>query len=457
MFGLIAISALFVFAIGAIAKFVLDKRESEYRITLPEFGIAGAVMLAIVIPATSMIGTKMAYDNAVTFNEFWGGYEKQAVWIKTECYRDGPCVHEYDCDPYQVKVVDRAAYTDDKGNYHPEQYHYETRYHDCPYTTEEWTFVITSTLPDADYTIAYHWLPTNPDQHRWRAGKRVPDHFPSGIPAFWQAAKNRIDAGQPGPVTARKTYENYVLASQNTILKQYSADIEAYKKAGLLPKLNGSISQEPYFADRVYFVGKFRPPGDWQKAGNYMAGAFGSDLQGDLHVVIADANAVTDPDTYVMALAAYWQGPEFGKDALSKNGVIVVLGTEDGATVKWARAATGMPKGNEGLILDVRNKLPGTALTPEAVFGPPRGSVAIGGKTTVTIHHGNGALDQVLWGDNKFQRIRMREYKYLSSEIEPTSGQKNLIIFLSVLFGCIAWGICIFVGPQTYHQYRRRY
>ena len=114
MFGLIFTSALLVFAIGLVAKFVLDKRQSELRISLPEFGIAGAVMLAIVIPATSMIGTKLAYDNAVTYNEFWGGYETQAVWIKTECYRDGPCIREYDCDPYQVYVVDRAAYTDDK-------------------------------------------------------------------------------------------------------------------------------------------------------------------------------------------------------------------------------------------------------------------------------------------------------------------------------------------------------
>jgi hypothetical protein len=459
MFGLIFISALFVFAIGGVAKFILDKRESELRITWPEFGIAGAIMLAIVIPVTSMVGTKMAYDNAVTFNEFWGGYEKEAVWIKTTCYRDGPCVHEYDCDPYQVYVVDRSAYTDDKGNYHPEQGHYETRYHDCPYTTEEWTFVVTSTLPDADYTIAYHNFPTNPSQHRWEPwrGHSLRTDVESGIPAFWQAAKNRIDSGQPGPVTARKDYENYVLASQNTILKQYSGDIEAYKKAGLLPKLNGSISQGPYFADRVYFVGKHRPAGDWQKAGNYFAGAFGSDLQGDLHVVIVDADAVNDPDTYIMALSAYWQGPEFGKDALSKNGVIVVLGTSDGATVAWARAATGMPKGNEGLILDVKNQLVGTALTPEAIFGPPMGTVSTaGGKTTVSVRHGAGALDKVFWGDNKFQRIRMREYKYLSSEIEPTSGQKNLIIFMSVLFGCIAWGICIFAGPQTFHQLRRR-
>ena len=453
MFMLIFTSALLVFAIGLVAKFVLDKRQSELRISLTEFGIAGAVMLAIVIPATSMIGTKLAYDNAVTFNEFWGGYETQAVWIKTECYRDGPCIREYDCDPYQVYVVDRAAYTDDKGVYHPEQGHWETRYHDCPYTTEEWTFVIKTTL--GEYTIASHNLPTNPDSHRWRPGKRVPDHFPSGIPIRWQQCKDRLDRNQPGPVTARKDYENYVLASQNTILKQFSGDIESYKKAGLLPRLNGSV-HDFYYADRVYFVGK-QPAGDWQRTANYFAGAFGIDLQGDLHVVIVDANVISNPDNYAGALAAYWQGPEFQKDAFSKNGLLVVLGTKDGVTVDWARAATGMPKGNEGLLLDIKNKLPGTALTPEAIFGPPMGSLYQDqGKTKVRIHHSAGALDKVLWGDNKFQRIRMREYQYLSSEIEPTSGQKNLIIFFSVLFGCIAWGICIFAGPQTFHRIRRR-
>jgi hypothetical protein len=458
MVTLIFLAGLIVIAIGLVAKYWLDQRRSEFRITLPEFGIAAAVMLAIVIPTTSWVGMKLAFSNAVTYEEYWSGYEVDAVWVRIECYRDGPCIREYECDPYQVWVVDRPAYTDDKGRYHPEQGHYETRYHDCPYTTEEWTFKVRTTL--GDYLIASHNLPTNPDQHRWRRGKAVPNHYPSGIPEHWQQVKDRLNQNKPGPVTARRNYENYILASQHTILKKFSADIDRYKQQNLLPAINTNIHNH-YLADRVYFVGVPAPGGNaglWQWHSRYFNGAFGLDLQGDLHVVIVDANKITNPDNYIGALAAYWQSPDFGKQALSKNGLIVVLGTTDGTTVAWARGITGMPKGNEALLIDIRDQLTGTQLTPAAIYGPPTGELYVDPATNdvkVRIHHSQGALDRILWGTNKFTRVKMTDYEYLSHEIEPTGGQKALIIFFNVLFGCIAWGICIHVGPQTFHRYRR--
>jgi hypothetical protein len=453
MVTLIFIASFLVVAIGLIAKYFLDKKQSEFRITLQEFGVAAAVMLAIVIPSTSWLGMKMAFDNAVTYEEFWGGYEVDAVWVRIKCERDGSCIREYDCDPYQVYVKDRDAYTDDKGKYHPEEGHYETRYHDCPYTTEEWTFKVRTTL--GEYIIATHNLPTNPDEHRWRRNKRVPDHYPSGVPQFWQEVKERLDKNQPGPVTARREYKNYILASQHTILKKYSADIDRYKQQGVLPKVNGNV-HDHYLADRVYFVG-VRPPGDWQTHANYFNGAFGLDLQGDLHVVIVDANKISNPDNYIGALAAYWQSPEFGKDALSKNAVLIVLGTTDGTTVEWSRGITGMPKGNEALLIDIRDSLKGTQLTPQALYGPPTGELYVDpsdSKVRVRIHHSQGAFDRILWGANKFARVKMTDYEYLKHEIEPTGGQKALIIFFSVLFGCVAWGACIYIGPNTFHRAR---
>lgn len=453
---LIFIAGAIVIAIGLVAKYVLDQRQSEYRITLPEFGIAAALMLAVVIPLTNWAGTELAFQNAVTYEEFWGGYEVDAVQIVTECHRDGSCTHHYDCDPYQVKVVDRAAYTDDKGRRHPEEYHYETRYHDCPYTTEEWTFKVRTTL--GDYLIASHWLPTNPDNHRWRSGKRVPGDIPSGIPQFWQEVKDRLAQNKPGPVTARREYKNYILASQHTILHKYSADIARYKAEGLLPKVNPNI-HDHYRADRVYFVG-VNIPGNWQQTMDYFDGAFGLDLQGDLHLVIVDANKVTDPDNYTGALGAYWQSPEFDKDALSKNGVLVVLGTTDGTTVAWSRAVTGMPKGNELLLIDLRDNLAGSKLTPQEILGPPTGELYVDQATNqvkVRLIHSQAKLDQILWGANKYQRVRMTDYEYLRHEIEPTFGQQLAILFVCLLFGCIAWGICIYYGPETYHRFRRRF
>ncbi len=133
MIALILIGAFFVFSIGLVAKFVLDKKEHELRITWPEFGIAAAVLMIIVIPLTAWVGLKVAFTNSVTYNEFWSGYEVEAQWLRIQTSRDGSGAHKWDCDPYDEWVVDQAAYTDDKGNYHAEQGHYETRYHRCPF------------------------------------------------------------------------------------------------------------------------------------------------------------------------------------------------------------------------------------------------------------------------------------------------------------------------------------
>ncbi len=457
MISLILIGAFIVFTIGLIAKYVLDKKEHELRITWQEFGIAAAVLMIIVIPLTAWVGLKVAFNNTVTYNEFWSGYEVEAQWLKIQTSRDGAGAHKWDCDPYDEWVVDQEAYTDDKGNYHAEQGHYETRYHSCPYTTEEWTFVVKTTL--GDYYIAENNLPTDPEQYRYYSPEGhshgAPASLDRGVPLFWQRVKERIDSNQPGPVTARKPYDNYILASDQTILKKYSADIDRYKKEGLFPKPNATVS-DVYFADRVYFVG-VQPPGEWQKSANAFDAALGMELTGDLHLIIVDANKVSDPENYSAALFAYWQSPEFGKDAISKNSIMVILATKDGKTVQWARAATGMPRGNERLLIDIRDQLPGTALDPVSVLGTPRGELYNnGGKTFVRVVHSQGKLESIIWGPDKFERVHMKDYSYLIHEIEPTTGQKAWIIFFITLLGCVAWGICIAYGPPTYRRFSGR-
>lgn len=459
MWSLILIGSFLVLAIGLGAKFALDYFKSDYTITWIEFGVAAAVLLIIVVPVTSSVGTKLAFQNQVTYNESWGGFETQANWYKTTCTRDGACQHEYDCDPY----TEYYTVTVDDGN---GKSHTETRsrtvYHSCPYTDEEWTFTVDTTL--GEYTIASHNLPTDPDSHRWRSSHGVPSGYASGIPQFWTDAKKRIDSGDPGPVTARRQYDNYILASQSTILKKYSNSIEGYKKAGLMPDLSHDV-HDFYFVDRVSFEGA-HPAGDWQLAANRFDGALGVDLQGDLHVIIVDAGKVQNPDDYIGAVTAYWQSDAFGKDALSKNGIVVVLGTKDGTTVAWARATTGMPVGNEAMLLDAQNQLVGAHLDPETIFGHPVASFYKNaeGKTKVKITHSNGALEKVLWGPNKFERVCMGcagdkgvGYNYLKDQIKPTTGQNVLIILCTVFFSLIAWGICIAVGYPATRSIRSRY
>lgn len=455
MFMLIIEGAVLVMALGLIAKYWLDHQRSVYRVNHTEIAIAAAVLLIIVVPLTAWVGTKLAISSQVTYNENWGGYELSTEWQKTECYRDGPCKWSYKGDPYQyvwyTTEEECTGSGKDRECHTVEVRHEETRYHDIPYVTQEWTFVVHTTL--GDYVIADRNLPDNPNAYRYRAWVSVPEDIPHGIPGFWTAAKQRVDSGYPGPVTARRQYENYILASQHTILKRFSADIDAYAKSGMLPQLSRDPIHDFYYADRVYFVG-LRPAGDWQNAINRFDAALGSTLQGDLHLVIVDANKVNDPDNYANALTAYWLSTRFGKDALSKNGIVVVLGSRDGKTVEWARAATGMPEGNEDMLLEIKNNLKGVSLDVASILGPP--------SMSKQWEHKNSALEKIIWGEHAYKRVHMGSkqdksstgYAYLLREIEPTAWQKFWILFVTAIFGSIGWGVCIIHGAPAYRSFR---
>ena len=61
-------------------------------------GLASCILLA---PTASAVGTRMAKDNILTFNEFLNGYEVDAIHEVQPCGEDGACRHAYDCHPYQ--------------------------------------------------------------------------------------------------------------------------------------------------------------------------------------------------------------------------------------------------------------------------------------------------------------------------------------------------------------------
>ena len=454
---MIIIGALIVLGIGLAAKLFLDKKESPYRITLGEYAIAGGVMLALVIPGTTWLGYKMAFDNAVTYEEYWGGQELKAEWQKIKCERDGAAAHTYRCDPYKVLVTyDCSYYTGsgkDRRRVSKTCTRWETRYHSCPYVTEEWTFLVHTTL--GTFTIAANNFPTDAENYRYTSPKGYSEPPPSnvqrGIPAFWQQAKDRLDANKPGPVTVRKEYDNLILASQHTILKKYSQDIERYKKQNMFPTISSTV-RDFYMADRVYFVG-LNPDPRWQWHINYFNGALGLELQGDLHLVLVNADQVSDPENYAAALAAYWQSPERQPNALSKNAILVVLGVK-GDKVEWSRATTGMPRGNEAMLIEIRDQLKGAPYDPRSILGVPRGELTNDGKVRIVHGPDQGALESIIFGANKFKRVRMTDYQYLAHEIEPSDGQKNWIYFFVVLFGLIAWGICIKVGTPAIRSRR---
>ncbi len=455
--------ALIVASTGVAIHFLLIAMKSEYELTWKEFGFGMAFFLAVGLFGIISLFDYLAVQNLVTYRENWSGFETRANWERLTCSEDGWCTHTYDCHPYTETEEYDCSYTDSNGRTVSRTCTRPvTKYHSCPYTTEEWSFSVDTSTGDS-VSMAYRWFPTNPEQHRWRSWgdywlPALPRSVRSGIPSNWSAANDRLQNHRPGPVTFRHEYPNYVLAANMSILHKYSAKVEEFKAANLLPEFRSRVIGD-YTGDRVYFVGtKSQAAYDWRTASNVFNGALGLERQGDLHLVIVSAAQVSvdDADDYVGALAAYWQSDAFQKDALSKNGIIVVLATADEKTISWARAATGMPAGNELLTMTLREALQGQALTPAAVFGSPSATVVgAGKKLTAQVQHTEGVIEKVLFGAEGFTRVQMREYQYLHHEIKPTSEQMRWLYALILSASLLAWGILAYAGPSSFHNWRR--
>jgi len=464
-------SVIAVAAAGLTVKWLLDRSRHPAEITWQEFAIGMAVAAFVITPLVAWIGFNVARSNNVTFSESWNGWELSVVKQDITCTRDGPCANEYNCDPYLCNPHScncRCTSRDDKGSCTSESCDtcWDTCYHDCPYTTIESNYIVQTTL--GNVTISSYRFPENPQAHRWRKSVAVPQSLIArvgeGIPAFWNSVKVRIDNGAPGPVSIRKNYENYILASDRTILKQYSSDLAKFREANILPPVPVNI-HDFYLADKVMFIG-YQPenPDLWQSTLRYLNAALGSELQGDLHLVVVGAKqALENPDLYTLVLRAHWQDRRiFGRNCLSKNGIAVIAGTADGKTVAWARAFTGMPVGNEALTVAVRNKLKGTPLDPSTVIGAVRGEFyAKAGLRTARGVHGNGALEKILWGltepATKFSRVSMKAqdkddvgtgYLYLLGEIELTSKQQTVIGVIEFIASLFIWLAAALIGER---------
>jgi hypothetical protein len=416
---------------------------------LPVIGLGLAIIFGLN-PLTYHVGTEIAKDQATTFNEYWNGYETKTVRHDTACHRDGSCSHTYDCDPYTVKVPKTRSVPDGKGGTKNENYFEdETRYHSCPYSKQETDFIIKTTVDD--YTVGNNVM--TGDQYRW--DRAIPGGKVTEAPAAWREAKQRLDAGQPGPVTAVKQYKNFILASQDTLFRTYAENIEDFKAKGLLPKPSNGV-YGLYHAKKAYKVGNANVPlfDDYATDVEYLNGAVGDDLHGDLHVVFVPEDIEGGKDDYLNTLTAYWQSEEHGRDAISKNAIIVVIGVAtDGKNVSWAKATTGMPLGNEAMLTQISSDLQGEALDAKLI-GRPTFNVA--NKEVVS---SSGALENILWGDNTFQRVSMSGgneddngsgYKYLRDELQPKPWEVFWIGFVNFLIaGGLVTGFVLLVVNEV--------
>ena len=450
--------------VGLIWKLILDRRKSGYEITWTEYLIGGLIVGLIFALIGVSIAWNIAWNSKVTYHEYWNGWELEAVEIETVCQRDGSCYYEYDCDPYTV--LEAYDCNCDEDGHCDTCFRTVTKYHQCPYVTAEYSHVIKTTL--GDYQIDTHVFSANPEE--WRRGSGFPNQVQAGPSQIWVEAKKRCQAGTPGPVTKRMDYENLLLASDSTILQQYSDQIDEYKEKNLLPDLQYGV-QNWYDADKVYFV-NYQPENAnlWQETVAHLNSALGTELQGDMHLVIVqDSDASINPDVYITTLKAYWQCPEFwGRDSISKNSLIVVLGTNDGKNVTWARATTGMPVGNEAMTTTIRSQIKQVPLDPETIVGRVTGEFYTktyddgSQKTKVKGIGETGLLRRIIWGmddpASSFVRISMSAddmddvgggFNYLACEIKPSLKEQIIIITISTLASCGVWiAVALFIGER---------
>ncbi|MBC9703621.1 MAG: hypothetical protein H9W81_01095 [Enterococcus sp.] len=406
--------------------------------------IMGAVIVCGINPGVYNVGKSIYQNSTSKFNEYWNGFETNAYASPMTCTKDGSCRNTYDCDPYLVPVTHTQTVSDGKGGTTTQTYTVmETHYHSCPYSTEETSYYVDSTIET--FTIARSVM-TGPE---FRPYERSIPGGRQGAPQSWTEAKARIDSGNPGPVTVVKPYQNYILASQDEFFEKYSDKIETLKEKGLLPTPAQGVYQT-YQADKAYRVSNVKLAPDafikFKNDVSYLNGAVGNDLQGDLHVVFVPSDVEAGKDDYLNALMAYWQSEELKRNAISKNSIVVVLGiSKDGTKVDWAKAETGMPVGNESLFTAISSGLK-DAPVDETLLGHPTYNVG-----SDAIVHSEGKLETILWGENGFDRVSMTAneeddngtgFEYLLAGMNPEGWPLFFIGFVNVILAAGLMVLC---------------
>ena len=236
-------------------------RYDQAKVDLPEL-IFGALLCFLICVSAVAIGDHTAVSQKIDgYHQFVNGSITATPLTEIPCSEDGPCRHTYPCDPYEV--AHEHDITDAKGNVTGHYTTYSTEYRDCPYATEEFSYMLTITYGkwrQDTHTVASHIFSTNPVE--WRDGHGIPDGVERGAPKLWTIAKERIQAHDPLWATGKSEYTNYILGADTSLLKQYSPDIAQYKKLNLLPPHTSDWNHDPlhggWTAQKVQAVGGAR-------------------------------------------------------------------------------------------------------------------------------------------------------------------------------------------------------
>ena len=399
--------------------------------------LSGAIVAALLAPwGVYSITEAVAKNDDQTFYEFWNGSEISVSAENIQCERDGSCQHEYDCDPYTV--VELESYTDEKGNTKSRMVT-KTVYHDCPYSTVETDYTISTTL--GPFVAGDSLMTGEP----FRANKKIPGGRQTA-PVSWLEAKSRVESGNPSGVTQLHKYKNFILSSDETLFENYSDRIDSLLAENLLPTPVAGV-HSLYMANKAYSVGDTKiDMTSMNEQLKQLNGFVGGELHGDMHIVFAEASKVGDPTDYTNALKAHWSSEAVGKNAIAKNTLTLVVGVtqkDNKAVVEWAKGYTGMPVGNEGLIQEFSN------LKGEAIDGGFIGSPKYNPATNEYVMSG-GKVETMISGQHKFSRVSMSAsdegdtgtgFSYLSDSWKMKPATLALAIWLCSIISAIILAI----------------
>lgn len=220
------------------------------------------------------------------------------------------------------------------------------------------------------------------------------------------------------PASRTNTYTNYIQAVPESLFKPGSAALKA-KFAKMTPAYPDKI-YDLYKIDRFVQVGfNYTDAAQWNADISNMLRELGPKKQVNVIVVIAKTN---DPN-YMYALRDAWEGA-------NKNDVVVVFGSEDGVKIEWADVISWTKK--ELFKIELRDNLLALGTIDRAKIMPMIEAQIV----------------------KNFERRRMREFEYLSNEIDPPSWALwVLTVCLIIGYG---GGALVASGKLGGTPYRRR-
>jgi len=166
-----------------------------------------------------------------------------------------------------------------------------------------------------------------------------------------------------------------------------------------------------------------------------------------MHMVVVPASKITNSESYVNALIAYWQSSEFGKWSLAKNTIALVVGVSDnGRRVEWVREKTGMPVGN-GTMQQALQDIHNVPFRPESFLGHPK--MATGG-IAPTYTSGGGLVENIVVFDKTTHFLRAcmdckdkgdhgTAFTYLKSDVSVPHSVKVWEFIISLLGILTVW------------------